>query len=36
VSCVYSALLTIDGQLSRKLWDQLSLPFTAEEPRGQA
>jgi hypothetical protein len=35
-SCVYSALLTLDGQLSRKLWDQLSLPFTAEEARGQA
>lgn len=29
-SCLYSALLELDGRLSTKLWEQLNLPFTAE------
>lgn len=29
-ACLYGALLDMDSMLSRKLWDQLSLPFTAD------
>jgi len=30
VSCLYSALLDLDSQLSTKVWEQMKLPFTAE------
>lgn len=29
-SCLYAALLTMDGKLSSKVWQQMKLPFTAE------
>jgi len=29
-ACLYAALLEMDGLLSRKLWEQIQLPFTAE------
>lgn len=34
VACLYSALLSLDSALSRKLWKQLQLPFTADAPGG--
>lgn len=33
-SCVYAALLTLDGQLSAKLWEQLKLPLAVQERGG--
>src|SRR6266508_4147074 len=29
-ACVYAALLELDGVISKKLWEQINLPFTAE------
>lgn len=33
VSCVFAALYSLDAALTKKLWKQSQLPFTAEAPR---
>jgi len=31
-TCVYAGLYQMDAELSKKLWEQVQVPFTREEP----